>query len=63
MTIGLGLLIISDLSFAKDATFFFQQGQSLAGQGKYDEALAAFDKAIELDPNESISLYYRQGEY
>ena len=50
MTIGLGLLIISDLSLAQDATFFFQQGRSLEGQGKYNEALAAFDKAIELDP-------------
>ncbi len=50
MTIVLGLLINSNLSLAKDATFYFQEGQSLEEQGRYNEALAAFDKAIELNP-------------
>lgn len=47
----------------------FDQGQKLAGQGSYDDAIVELSKAIELDPNiaESYrvrgSIYAYQGQY
>ena len=35
------------------------KGNELVGQGRYDEAIAQFDKAIELDPEYADAYYYR----
>jgi len=35
------------------------KGLSLYEQGKYDEAIAAFDKAIEIDPKHAKCLYHQ----
>jgi tetratricopeptide (TPR) repeat protein len=39
---------------------WFAQGYSLGGLGRYDEALASLDKAIELDPN-NVPVWYLRG--
>src|SRR5579859_6625084 len=49
-----------------DAPYYFLVGRYLEGEGKVDEAVAAFKKAIELDPKsaepraELAALYARQ---
>jgi len=49
-----------------DAPYYFLVGRYLEGEGKVDEAVAAFRKAIELDPKsaepraELAALYARQ---
>jgi len=39
------------ISNGDDAEAWFNEGTFLAGLGKYDEAIKAFDEAIRLDPN------------
>jgi tetratricopeptide (TPR) repeat protein len=34
----------------KIAREWFDKGNALCGQGKYDEAISAYDKAIEINP-------------
>lgn len=53
----------SPVTFAQQATahitVLVSQGIELAGQGKLDEALAYFDKAVQSDPNAPAALYNR----
>ena len=42
-----------------DAQTHTTRGQALARSGKTDEALAEFDKALDLDPNNAQALYGR----
>lgn len=42
---------------------YINQGLVLASQGKYAEAIAAYNKAIELDPNNALAYNYRGEAY
>lgn len=45
---------------ALNATEWYHEGENLYAQGKYEEAINAFDKAIEFDPK-YIDAYYWKG--
>ena len=45
---------------AKD---LFADGKKLSGEGKYEEAIASYDKAIELDPTDSYELTFKGYEF
>ncbi len=42
-----------------DATAWFNQGETLANAGSYQEALTSFDKALELQPNHSAGWTFK----
>jgi tetratricopeptide (TPR) repeat protein len=43
----------------EDATFWYNEGNALSNQKKYDEAINAYDKAIRLDPNYIDAWYWK----
>lgn len=77
----LGLLCISSLACAEseqitnkqfqrtESALYFEQANILAYQGKYEEALSSFNKAIEMMPQSSLhytargNLYYEMMDY
>ena len=54
------LVIYPNISSARDAEFYFQQGQALFDKGNYAEAIKAYAQAIELNPNHDEA-YRRRG--
>ena len=44
---------------ANAATFYFNEGAVFTNIGKADEAIAAFDKSIQLDPNRADAYYWK----
>jgi tetratricopeptide (TPR) repeat protein len=51
----------SETSISNDAEFWYNKGNALDAQCKSDEALQAYDKAIELNPD-YVSAWYRKGQ-
>jgi len=47
------------VSISKDAKEFFNKGLAWDKQGKYDEAIEDFNKAIRLDPNFASAYFYK----
>ncbi|MDD1753963.1 MAG: tetratricopeptide repeat protein [Methanotrichaceae archaeon] len=47
--------------YPNDADFWSNKGVALNAQGKYDEAMQACDKAIELDPNSADEAWNNKG--
>ena len=51
------------------AEWHFMQGEKLSDEGRYDEALVDYTKAIDLDPNLAMaynnraSIYSKRGQY
>ena len=41
----------------------FADGKKLGGEGKYEEAIASYDKAIEIDPTDSYELTFKGYEF
>jgi len=54
---------MSRLGFATDAKTAFLRGLYFYNQGKYDEALAAFNWALELEPDDPVTLNNRGVTY
>jgi tetratricopeptide (TPR) repeat protein len=52
--LGAAVLLISPVS-ASAATDWFDKGHSYYNAGRYDDALAAYNKALELDPNDEYA--------
>ena len=50
-------------SAKNQAQAYIDRGYALAGQGKYDEAIAEYNKAIEADPNNFLAYNYRGEAY
>ena len=44
---------------ANAATYYFNEGAIFTNTNKVDEAVAAFDKTIQLDPNRADAYYYK----
>ncbi len=51
------------VSSASQAQVHVNQGKALADQGKYDEALVEYNKAIKLDPKNELAFLYRGEVY
>lgn len=43
-----------------DASFYYEKGDDLLDNGKYEEAIAEYDKALEIDPEDDVS-HFSQG--
>ena len=43
----------------KESKELLERGASLASDGRYDEALEAYNKAIELDPKDAFAWFYK----
>ena len=54
----IGSLLTSQAE-SNDANIYNARGITHSGNGEYDQAIAAFTKAIELDPDHSIAYYNR----
>ncbi len=46
---------------AEDAAFYYKRGNDRFNLKEYDEAIADFDEAIRLNPNDSAAAYYDRG--
>ena len=44
---------------ANAGTYYFNEGAVFTNTGKVDEAIAAFDKAIQIDPNNADAYYWK----
>ena len=51
------LIVLSIIGLGEDN--WLNQGAALRAEGKYDDALEAFEKSIELNPENSLPWYYK----
>ncbi|WP_374086534.1 VWA domain-containing protein [Methylomicrobium lacus] len=49
-----------ELQAPKTATGFYNQGNVLAKSGRFEEAIAAYDKALAIDPNNEDAIYNKK---
>jgi tetratricopeptide (TPR) repeat protein len=49
------LLLVTSAQCQQTAEDWIQKGVALHQQGKYDEAIKAYDKAIKLNPNDVLA--------
>ena len=63
------LVLMTSAQCQQTAEDWFNKGLALGEQGKYDEAMEAFDEAISLNPNYALAWYNKgvvldnQGKY
>jgi hypothetical protein len=53
------LILMTSAQCQQTAVDWYNKGNALAGQGKYDEAIQAYDQAIQLKPNYDSAWYYK----
>ncbi|MFA0739606.1 MAG: hypothetical protein LKKZDAJK_002728 [Candidatus Fervidibacter sp.] len=56
--VGLLLILLTALALAQDIVQLFREGERLFREGRYDEALAAFRKVVERNPDDGEAWIY-----
>jgi len=57
--VGVILLVAVAFLTMQNAANYYNEGLNLYNQGKYDEAIAKFDSALEIDPNNKEAYYLK----
>ena len=52
--------VVNDNDSSMDSKYYFDKANIFCLEGKYEEAIVYYNKAIELDPNNSAA-YYNKG--